>query len=61
MILLKKVISTIGTIIICLIILLPFASGGVALPTGVSSAEIGTLINEFVGYWKEVFGVVLGA
>lgn len=61
MILVKKVISTIGTIIICLIILLPFASGGASLPTGVSSAEIGTLINEFVGYWKEVFGVVLGA
>ena len=60
MILLKKIISTIGTIVICLIIVLPFAGGEAELPLGMSSGEIGTMIGQFVGYWKDVFGVVLG-
>lgn len=52
-----KVVSVICTTLLLMFFVLPFVSGDVASPQDASANTVGTVISQFIAYWKEVIAL----
>lgn len=53
-----KVVSVLCTTLLFMFILLPFVSGDVHIPEDATANTVGTIIHQFVAYWKEVISII---
>lgn len=54
----KKALSIICTTLLIMFIVLPFVSGETNIPEDATAQTVGTLLNQFISYWKEVVSLI---
>lgn len=54
----KKTLGVTGTLLLILFVVLPFVSGCANIPEDATAHAIGTLIHQFLEYWKEVVSII---
>jgi len=53
----KKILSIMCTTLLIMFIALPFVSGETNIPDA-SAHTVGTLLHQFISYWREVVGLI---
>ena len=53
----KKILSVMCTTLLIMFIVLPFVSGETNIPDA-SAHTVGTLLHQFISYWKEVASLI---
>ena len=54
----NNALGVVGIAVLILFIVLPFVSGETNLPDDATAYSIGTMLNQFIVYWKEVVSLI---
>ena len=54
----NNALSIMGIALLILFIVLPFVSGETNLPDDATAYSIGTMLNQFIVYWKEIVSLI---
>ena len=54
----KKVLGIVCTTLLIMFMVLPFVSGEANIPEDATAYTVGTMLNQFISYWKEVASLI---